>query len=171
MSPTSASYVASQPSVRNAPGATQLTRTVGPHSNASVRLDSTTPARAAAVWAMPGNPRPTMATICTMLPPPPSSIWLPNTCVIVQVPFRFRSITLRQPLGLKSRAFLRELTPGIVDEDVDPMTGGERLDGLAVADVDHVDVDGVAGRRRDLGGGGVEALPVAGGDHHVGTGR
>jgi hypothetical protein len=41
---------------------------------------------------------------CTMLPPSPSSIWFPNTCVMFQVPVRLVSITAFQPFGLKWRA-------------------------------------------------------------------
>ena len=73
-----------------------------------------TPARAAALWAMPGRPRPTIATICTITPPSPSSIWFPNTCVIDHVPLRFKSITLFQPLGLNRRASCGNCPPALL---------------------------------------------------------
>ena len=54
-----------------------------------------------------------------MLPPRPSSIWLPNTCVMFQVPVRLVSITAFQPFGVKSRARCAKLAAGVVDQHVD----------------------------------------------------
>jgi hypothetical protein len=73
---------------------------LGPHSNASERDSSSTPARAALVCAIPGKPRPTTAITFTIEPPSPSSIGTPNTCVMFQVPVRFVSMTAFQPFGL-----------------------------------------------------------------------
>ena len=51
------------------------------------------------------------------------------------------------------------------------MTRGERLDGLAVADVDHIGFDGIAGQRTDLGCRDIETLALTGGDDDGGAGR
>ena len=80
-----------------------------------------------------------MATICTMVPPPPSSIWLPNTWVIAQVAVEVEVDHARPTVGAEVACLLRELTAGVVHEHVDLMATGKRFDGRSVTDVDHVD--------------------------------
>eukprot|EP01139_Manchomonas_bermudensis_P020260 Amastigsp_a678235_11.p3 type:complete len:115 gc:universal Amastigsp_a678235_11:278-622(+) len=84
------------------PGATELTRIPNSaHSTASVLVRFSTPARAAPVCAIMGNPLRTSAVILTMHPPlllmPP---WLCAPALIRKAPSRFVRSTARHPLGV-----------------------------------------------------------------------
>ncbi|KYF71106.1 hypothetical protein BE15_37555 [Sorangium cellulosum] len=97
------------------PGATALTRMPSAaHSTASDRVRFSTPARAAPVCAMPGNPRATDAVTFTTRPRRAGIIARRATSrVMKKVPFRLLRTTASQPFGVMSAAGLGNCPPAL----------------------------------------------------------
>ena len=147
--------------MRTWPGATQLTRTVGPYSSAPLLVSAITPALAAEYAAsLRVGMRPDTDALLTIVPRPASSMSGTTERVALNVPVRFTSMSRCHSLSSTVCSGRRSPVPALLTStSIRPNVADDPahrvLDRVAVADVERV------GPAADLVGHGFGARRVA----------